>query len=148
MRDKAPVQDTVVIIGAGCAGIAAARVFHEHGVHAILVEAKSCIGGRVCAGRPFTPNLTAAPDERRVVDDIDHREHASVLPAHLDLGESLKAFSAIDRALPVQIGDILTIRVDGYPAQAQGSLIGSVGCRVSRGFANQRGLDRVSATPR
>jgi monoamine oxidase len=57
----------VVIIGAGCAGIAAARALYEHGVHAILVEAKSCIGGRVCAGRPFTPNLTAVPDERRVV---------------------------------------------------------------------------------
>ncbi len=52
----------VIIVGGGCAGIAAARLLFEHNIQAVLVEAKPCIGGRVCAGRPMTQNRCAHRD--------------------------------------------------------------------------------------
>jgi monoamine oxidase len=46
----------VVIIGAGAAGIAAARALHEHDVRLVVLEARERIGGRVWTRRdPKTP---------------------------------------------------------------------------------------------
>ena len=40
-------QDSIVIVGAGCAGLSAARYLKQHGQHAIILEARDRIGGRV-----------------------------------------------------------------------------------------------------
>ncbi|NET60064.1 MAG: FAD-dependent oxidoreductase [Symploca sp. SIO2E6] len=40
-------QDSIVIVGAGCAGLSAARYLKQHGQQAIVLEARDCIGGRV-----------------------------------------------------------------------------------------------------
>jgi monoamine oxidase len=46
----------VVIIGAGAAGIAAARDLHDRGVSLLVIEARERIGGRVWTHRdPRTP---------------------------------------------------------------------------------------------
>lgn len=39
--------DSIVIVGAGAAGLSAARYLKQHGQHAIILEARDCIGGRV-----------------------------------------------------------------------------------------------------
>ncbi|MEO1432414.1 MAG: NAD(P)/FAD-dependent oxidoreductase [Cyanobacteria bacterium J06633_8] len=39
--------ESIVIVGAGCAGLNAARYLKQHGQHAIILEARDCIGGRV-----------------------------------------------------------------------------------------------------
>jgi len=75
MRHQAPQQDTV-IIGAGLAGLACARRFHEAGRKFVLCEAADRIGGRVatdvCGGyrldRGFQVLLTAYPEARRLLD--------------------------------------------------------------------------------
>ena len=46
----------VVIIGAGAAGLAAARQLDEHGIDFVVVEARDRVGGRV-----FTHRDTATP---------------------------------------------------------------------------------------
>lgn len=39
--------DSIVIVGAGGAGLSAARYLKQHGQHAVILEARDCIGGRV-----------------------------------------------------------------------------------------------------
>jgi hypothetical protein len=46
----------VIIIGAGAAGIGAARTLYDAGFDPIILEARDRIGGRVCSGQMF-PNL-------------------------------------------------------------------------------------------
>src|SRR6059058_260364 len=46
----------VVIIGAGAAGLAAARLLTEHGIDVVVVEARERIGGRI-----FTHRERATP---------------------------------------------------------------------------------------
>jgi monoamine oxidase len=46
----------VVIIGAGAAGISAARSLHDHGIRFVVLEARERVGGRVWTHRdPRTP---------------------------------------------------------------------------------------------
>lgn len=46
LRAETPVDTDIVIIGAGAAGLAAARTFRHHGIRFILLEARERIGGR------------------------------------------------------------------------------------------------------
>lgn len=54
------MQTDVVIIGAGAAGLAAARRLHEHGIAFVLLEARDRIGGRAYTTRS---RVEAAPIE-------------------------------------------------------------------------------------
>ncbi|NEQ54874.1 MAG: FAD-dependent oxidoreductase [Leptolyngbya sp. SIO3F4] len=38
---------SIIIVGAGAAGLSAARYLKQHGQHALILEARDCIGGRV-----------------------------------------------------------------------------------------------------
>ncbi|MEM9245577.1 MAG: FAD-dependent oxidoreductase [Cyanobacteria bacterium P01_F01_bin.153] len=40
-------KDSIVVVGAGGAGLSAARYLKQHGQHAVVLEARDCIGGRV-----------------------------------------------------------------------------------------------------
>jgi cation diffusion facilitator CzcD-associated flavoprotein CzcO len=44
-KERTPAE--VVVIGAGAAGIAAARLLHDNGVNVAVLEARDRIGGRV-----------------------------------------------------------------------------------------------------
>lgn len=73
----------VVIVGAGLAGLAAARHLHAAGVHAVILESSDDIGGRVrtdnvdgfTIDRGFQVLATAYPELRRVIalDDLAPR---------------------------------------------------------------------------
>ena len=85
----------VVVIGAGVAGLAAARRLNEHGVRALVLEARDRIGGRVFTSRderaplPIelgaeflhgdAPEVRAIADEARLtaVDVVGERWHAA-----------------------------------------------------------------------
>jgi monoamine oxidase len=54
------VNVDVVVVGAGAAGLAAARHLHEAGIEVAVVEARDRIGGRVCTIRD---PQTSAPIE-------------------------------------------------------------------------------------
>ncbi len=66
----------VVIIGAGLAGLACARVLHQAGIPFLILEATDGIGGRVrtdrldgfLLDRGFQVLQTAYPEARRVLD--------------------------------------------------------------------------------
>lgn len=71
-----PAQCDVVVIGAGLAGLAAARTLHEAGVDVHVVEAADAVGGRVrtddvdgfLLDRGFQVILTAYPELERQFD--------------------------------------------------------------------------------
>jgi monoamine oxidase len=75
---KRPIRTDVVIIGAGVAGLAAARQLREKGVRFVVLEARSRIGGRILTawhpGSPLPIELGAeflhgdAPETRAIVD--------------------------------------------------------------------------------
>ena len=44
-------KKTVVVVGAGIAGLRAASVLHRHGVNVIVLEARDRIGGRISTTR-------------------------------------------------------------------------------------------------
>lgn len=77
MKPEDPLMDdVVVIIGAGLAGLACARHLHEAGRRFIICEAADRIGGRVATDvvegfrldRGFQVLLTAYPEARRLLD--------------------------------------------------------------------------------
>ena len=39
--------DSIIVVGAGCAGLSAARYLKQQGQHALILEARDCVGGRV-----------------------------------------------------------------------------------------------------
>ncbi|MBO9319865.1 MAG: FAD-dependent oxidoreductase, partial [Chloroflexus sp.] len=45
----------VVVVGAGAAGLAAARTLHDAGVRVVVVEARPRIGGRIWTDRSCGP---------------------------------------------------------------------------------------------
>jgi len=58
--DRASNKTDVVIIGAGAAGLAAARELHQHGIDVIVIEARERIGGRVFT---YRDGATSVPIE-------------------------------------------------------------------------------------
>jgi len=67
------VVDTIIVVGAGAAGLAAARFATDAGFDVIVLEARDRIGGRICTEKrevvPFEmtlepPNLNLDPDVR------------------------------------------------------------------------------------
>ena len=68
--------DTVVVVGAGLAGLACARRLHEAGIDVVVLEASDDIGGRVRTDvvdgfrldRGFQVLLTAYPHCRSELD--------------------------------------------------------------------------------
>ncbi|MDB4899742.1 MAG: amine oxidase, partial [Gemmatimonadetes bacterium] len=68
----------VVVIGAGVAGLAAARQLHDEGVRVVVLEARDRIGGRILTARHRASAMPIelgaeflhgdAPETRRIAD--------------------------------------------------------------------------------
>ncbi|GJE18097.1 flavin monoamine oxidase family protein [Methylobacterium marchantiae] len=157
-----PAHADVIVVGAGAAGIAAARTLTERGVSVAVLEARDRIGGRL-----VTTNLRGHP-----VDLGGHWLHAGPINPLVRLGEArgeplrvaaqeghlfvsgrkgrpaeaaahARAFSVADRALTVQAG------LDGPDRPASSALPPGLGPWAERislvhGLVSGRPLTEVS----
>ena len=97
----------MVVIGAGAAGLAAARSLHDAGLNIVVLEARRRIGGRICThrepGLPEPIELGAefihgdAPETRAILDeaglrsvDVGGRRFETVNPASASAGGRLR----------------------------------------------------------
>jgi hypothetical protein len=57
-----------------------------------------------------------------IIDHIEHSQHMLMIMNAVDLhlGQCLESLGAIDRAVTVQVGDVLLVGVDGDAPQLQG----------------------------
>ncbi|GMH10918.1 hypothetical protein Nepgr_012759 [Nepenthes gracilis] len=53
IENRHPASPSAIVIGAGFAGIAAARALHDASFQVIVLESQDRIGGRVCTGHTF-----------------------------------------------------------------------------------------------
>jgi phytoene dehydrogenase-like protein len=86
-----PSQARVVIVGAGLAGLTAARVLNQRGINTLIIEADDDVGGRVRSDhldgfildRGFQVLLTAYPEIHRHLDigalDLQYFEPGSIV---------------------------------------------------------------------
>jgi len=123
------IQPDVVVIGAGAAGLAAARALHERGIELLVLEARDRVGGRAYTIRsadgsypieygaefihgpaPYTRALLAEIGEREIVlDDGSDGEE--------DDNDAWNALEGIIRAVDVNAPDR---SVDDYLASLRG----------------------------
>ena len=89
--------------------------------------------------RVFRQADLAAADDALVVDHIERGHHMPAVGADLHLGEGLKAFGAVDRAVAVQVDHVLAVGVDGDAPQAQR---GGMAVARSGGVASRRSHPR------
>ncbi|NJN18934.1 MAG: FAD-dependent oxidoreductase [Oscillochloris sp.] len=80
---------SVIVIGAGAAGLAAARMLYDAGIAVVVLEARDRIGGRVWSDSSFA----AAPIEHGA--ELIHGRHTSTLELAAAAG---LAVAAVDRA--------------------------------------------------
>jgi len=95
----------VIVIGAGCAGLAAASSLAERGARVLVLEARPALGGRATA---FTDPATG--------ERVDNGQHV-LLGCYRDTFRFLSRIGAADR---VQLQDRLTLDIvdrDGHPSR-------------------------------
>lgn len=56
-KGKKREESTVIVIGAGISGLAAAKKLHEEGFNVIVLEAQDKVGGRLCTNRALGINF-------------------------------------------------------------------------------------------
>ncbi len=104
--DEADAGETIVVVGAGIAGVSAARALADAGHRVIVVEAQDRVGGRVHTVRP---DGWPVPVERGA--NWVHDTKASDLPTRLKaLGVKAVPFAYDD----VVLGADGTVAADGY----------------------------------
>ncbi len=59
-----------------------------------------------------------------IVHHIEHGQDPLAVIADFHLGQGLETLGAIQDAVPVQVGDVFTVGVDGHPTQIQFALAG------------------------
>jgi monoamine oxidase len=97
---------SVLIIGAGAAGLAAGRALHEAGCDALILEARERIGGRIhtdyqFADFPVELGAEFIHGERTVTHDLVRQAGLSVIPVER-LGNLWWAISASSCSLPMK----------------------------------------------
>jgi monoamine oxidase len=103
----AAVPETILVVGAGLAGLAAAHRLREAGKHVIVIEARDAPGGRVRTIRnTFDDGLFAEAGPNRISDT-----HEYVIHWLNDFGLSLEPF-APDKASQVLVLNGMRARAD------------------------------------
>src|SRR5690606_11477289 len=83
-------------------------------------------------------------DDTLVIHHIEHREDALAVLLNLHLVEGLETLGLVDMAVPMQVGHVLVVGVDGHPLQTQGGRRGIVhGC--ASGAAQSAVSNRATA---
>lgn len=115
---RVPLEADVVVVGAGLAGLAAARALAAAGAEPVVLEARDRVGGRVVSAEiddgevvemggqwvgPTQDRITALAEEMRVATFPTHTEGANLL--RLD-GRLRRYRGTIPRLGPVVLADI------------------------------------------
>jgi len=58
-----------------------------------------------------------------VVHYVEHGQDFAAVLLDFDLAQGLEAFRLVQRAIPVQIGDVFMVGIDGNPFQAEGGVV-------------------------
>ena len=136
----------VIIIGAGLAGLSAARTLQAHGVPSLLFEASATIGGRVATDvfegfqidRGFQVLLDSYPEARRTLDLAALDLHAFAPGAVLHRGGGRFG----------RVGDPLRAPLDGFRSLASGAFSFGDALRVlGLQVASRRAINTTMSSP-